>query len=485
MKGFSTELKVGAFVIAALITAGFMAMKTGHDVWMKKAGYSVYSYFSDTSGLDKKTRVKIAGVDVGVVEDITLKGNIAKVKIHLIPEVKLYEDAVASIKATGMMGDKVLDIQPGSSGSIIADGGTIRNTKEPFDMDALTSKINVLADGLERLIANLNEMFATDETKRLVHDTLQNVADLTSNLKAAISSGDQDLKDSLKNLNKLIDSLNHLVENENGDINQTIANLRDVSKNLKDFTDQNAKKLNSIAENADKTLSSISRVTEKIEKGEGTIGKIVNDDSLYNSINNTAKRIEQMMEKVDRVKTYIGLRGEYLTAAKGVRGNFDVTLMPSPQQYYILGVVSDPVGTLSSTQHSIITSGGDKFNYSDTTISHNNIQFNAQFARRYNDTVLRFGLTQNTFGFGADQYILNNNLKVFADMFDFNNYEINSPNPHLKLGLDYYFFKRFYVTAGADNVLNPAWAGMFLGGGFTIEDADLKYLFGVLPKISP
>ncbi|MBF0540830.1 MAG: MCE family protein [Nitrospirae bacterium] len=484
MKGFTTELKVGAFVLAALVAAGFMTMKTGKTFWYKKAGYNVYTYFSDISGLDKKTKVKIAGVDVGVIEDITLEGDRAKVKIRLNPEVIIYEDAVAGIKATGLMGDKALEIQPGSSGNVIKEGGFIRNNKESFDMDNLALKMGTLADGLQNLISNVNSLVGSEDTKKMVLEILKNVSELTTNLKTVISSNDQRFGDTLKSINELSNSVNQLLHDEKGDINQTIANLRDVSKALKEFSDKNAQKLNTITDNADKTLTSVSKMTDKIEKGQGTLGKMVNDDTLYNSINNTAKKVEEMVQKVDRVQTFVGLRGEYLTNPNSYRGNFDVTLMPNPDKYYILGVASSPVGIVSTTQKNVTTTSGQVFGFTERSVEQK-FTFNAQFARKYNDTVLRFGLTENTFGLGADQFILNNNVKLSADIWDFGNTEVNSSYPHIKLGADYFFYKKFFVTVGADNLLNHSWSGAFIGGGFTLEDSDLKYLFGVLPRISP
>jgi phospholipid/cholesterol/gamma-HCH transport system substrate-binding protein len=483
MKGITTELKVGAFVILALLAAGFMTMKTGKTDWMKKDGYAVSSYFSDIAGLDKKTKVKIAGVDVGVVEEITLEGDRAHVRLRLRPEVIIYEDAIAGIKATGLMGDKILEIQPGSKGNILKEGGYIRNIKEAFDMDNLALRMATLADSLQHLVTDLNEMFASDETKRTIFETLKNVSELTADLKTVVSTNDQLLKESMQSINNLTNSITNLLQTEKGDISQTIANLRDVSRTLKDYSDQNAKKLNSITDNADNTLASINKLTNKIEKGEGSIGKMVNDESLYNSVNNTAKKIEQMVEKVDRIRTFIGLRGEYLTAPNAFKGYFNVTLMPNPEKYYILGVVSDPVGSLSTTQY-ITKTGGKTITSSETTIDRK-FEITAQFARKYNNTVLRFGLTENTFGLGADQFLFKDNVKLSADVWDFSIGEVNAKYPHINLGLDYYFYKKFFVTAGGDNLLNPAWSGMFVGGGFTLEDNDLKYLFGVLPSVSP
>jgi len=127
MRGLSTELKVGFFAVFVMFILTFMTFRVGGLDWLKKEGFIVYVYFRNIAGLDEKTKVKIAGVDAGVIEKIELKDGIAKLTVRVRRDVVLYSDAVASIKATGLLGDKYLEINIGDRQPQLKNGDAIHN----------------------------------------------------------------------------------------------------------------------------------------------------------------------------------------------------------------------------------------------------------------------------------------------------------------------------------------------------------------------
>jgi len=179
---------------------------------------------------------------------------------------------------------------------------------------------------------------------------------------------------------------------------------------------------------------------------------------------------------------FVNFQTEYLIKPEEAKGYFYVTLQPKPDKYYILGVVGDPIGRVTTKETLTTTPAGT------TTVKEEEIEkkieFTAQIARRFKDVALRIGLTENTFGVGGDYFFDNDRGKVTADIWDFSNDEEGSDNPHIKVGVDYFVFKHLFLSAGADNILNKKWSGGYAGVGLRFEDEDLKYLFGTMPKIS-
>jgi phospholipid/cholesterol/gamma-HCH transport system substrate-binding protein len=112
------------------------------------------------------------------------------------------------------------------------------------------------------------------------------------------------------------------------------------------------------------------------------------------------------------------------------------------------------------------------------------MEFTAQFAKRFGDAAVRIGLTENTFGIGGDYFFNEDRGKITADAWDFSNDEKNSKNPHVKVGVEHFIFKKIFLSAGADNVLNSKWRGGYVGMGVRFEDEDFKYLFSTLPRIT-
>ncbi len=496
MRGFSTELKVGIFALIVLAVLSYMTFKVSGKEWLHKEGYTLYVYFSNVAGLDEKTKIKVAGVDAGVIEKISLERNRVKLNLRIYPEIRLYRDAVASIKTSGLLGDKYLEIKPGTEKTELKEGEIIQRVHEPMDIDDMIYKLAGISDSFQTLTKNINDIFGTEETKKALKETAANLAKLTKNLNTAVTANDQRLKETLEGINTLTVAINKLVEDNSSEITDTVSNLRDLSaeapgmvkelkaaaKELKALLKENRPKIARLMEKTDKTMSSVQKVAEKIEKGEGTIGKLVTDERLYESVTKAASGIENTIARIERFKTFVTFQGEYLTKTGDGKGYFDLTLKPRPDKYYILGVVDDPLGSVTTTK--TLTSINGVTTVEEEDVIERKVEFTAQIAKRFKDSVLRIGLKENTVGLGADQFFMNDRLKVSADIWDFDNEEEGARRPHLKLSMDYYLFRNLFVSAGVDNLLNSRWRGVYFGGGIKFEDEDLKYLFGSLPSVS-
>ncbi|MBW2600173.1 MAG: MCE family protein, partial [Deltaproteobacteria bacterium] len=146
MSSISTEAKVGLFVLAALLILGYMSFRVGEYGFGLKRGYLVNVVFDNATGLEKDASVQIAGVEVGRVEDISLKDGKALVTLRILPSVKLEEDVEAKIKSYGILGDKYVDIVPGTDGeTYIRAGGDITRTEQQADIDKLLSELGTIA----------------------------------------------------------------------------------------------------------------------------------------------------------------------------------------------------------------------------------------------------------------------------------------------------------------------------------------------------
>jgi phospholipid/cholesterol/gamma-HCH transport system substrate-binding protein len=490
MKGLSTELKVGFFAVIVIMILAFMTFKVGGLEWIKKEGYIVYVYFNNIAGLDEKTKVRIAGVDAGVIEKIELKDGVAKLTIRMDKGIQLFSDASASIKATGLLGDKYLDIKTGSEKPTLKNGDTIKNVMEIVDLDDMVRNLSNVSANMNTLATSLNEALGTDEAKRALKDTVLNLSDITANLSQTIAVNDRKMRMVLDSINNVTASINDLIEKNKVSVTDSISNIKGFSASLREEGPQLVASLNKatrelkamVEENRPslkRATESIDKIAQKIDKGEGTLGKLVKDERLYESINKAAEGIDRTVSAVERFRTFITFQADYLTKPKDGKGYFYVTLQPRPDKYYILGVVGDPLGRVKTT--TTILEGESPRKEEEIE---KKIEFTAQFAKRFKDTALRIGLTENTFGAGGDYFFNNDKGRVTADIWDFSNDEEGSKSPHVRVGVDYFIFKNLFVSAGADNVLNKKWRGGYAGVGLRFEDEDLKHLFGTMPRIS-
>jgi phospholipid/cholesterol/gamma-HCH transport system substrate-binding protein len=140
MKKFDLELVVGLFIIVGVVCLGYLSIKLGKMEIVGERGYNIYALFSNVGGLKTGSPIVIAGVDVGRVKSITIENYQARVVLSLPRDIKIQEDAIATVKAKGLIGEKYIEITPGGSEKIIKPGGRIRETQSSVDLEELLSK---------------------------------------------------------------------------------------------------------------------------------------------------------------------------------------------------------------------------------------------------------------------------------------------------------------------------------------------------------
>lgn len=140
MKKANVEVGVGIFVLVGLACLVYLAVHLGEwDIFRR--GYRVYAVFDNISGLKKGAAVEVAGVDVGRVEDIRLTPDYrARLTLSLNKNVVLHEDAIASIRTKGIIGDKFVKLSPGFNEGVIPPGGSIRETESAIELEELISQ---------------------------------------------------------------------------------------------------------------------------------------------------------------------------------------------------------------------------------------------------------------------------------------------------------------------------------------------------------
>jgi len=134
------ELGVGIFVLIGLACLIYLAVHLGKmEVFGK--GYQVYASFDNISGLKTGAAVEVAGVDVGRVESITVTPeNRAKLELSINPHIILKEDAIASIRTKGIIGDKYIKLSPGYAEKTIPPGGKIRDTESAMEWEEIIAQ---------------------------------------------------------------------------------------------------------------------------------------------------------------------------------------------------------------------------------------------------------------------------------------------------------------------------------------------------------
>jgi phospholipid/cholesterol/gamma-HCH transport system substrate-binding protein len=143
MKKYAMETMVGIFVVIGLLCVGYMTVKLGNVGLIGDSSYPLLARFTKVNGLRDGSAVFMLGLEIGRVERLTMdqEEQVAVVEFRIKKGIKIYDDAIASIKTEGLIGDRYVSIDPGGgSDELLEPGGIITETEAPTDIQELISK---------------------------------------------------------------------------------------------------------------------------------------------------------------------------------------------------------------------------------------------------------------------------------------------------------------------------------------------------------
>lgn len=467
MANLSAEAKVGLLVIVGSVILLYMTFAVGKYEFGEKKGYTLSATFDSVAGIDVKASVRMAGVKIGSVEKVELEDSRAKVTLRIDEGVQIKRGAEAMIKTLGLLGEKYVEFMPASlerprqhqpgEAPYYQNGEKVQVTVSPSDVDKLINQLSAISDDVKQITASLRQVLGTEKGTKSMEDILSDLRQTTANIKDFSRTLRNDGSELVVSLNELVASLNGVVAENRDNLRVTMENVKEASKN------------------AEMAMYSLDNTIKKIDRGEGTIGKLVNNESMYNNIDSAAKGITDYVSRVERMKTIIGFRSQYMFPRSQSYGSLEIK--PRPDTSYILEFTSDPFGKFTRTETSITPPGGTVV----TETFEDKFKFSAEFAKRWGNLALRLGIIESTGGIGTDYYAFDDRFKFSIDAWNFNSKEADNENAHVKATVNYGITKTLFVNAGYDNFLNSRRAAPFVGAGLRFDDEDLKYILGSVP----
>ncbi len=291
----TNEIKVGVTILlaTALLYSGFRFMK---DLPLLHPDGTFYAQFPQVTGLATGRSVFMNGVDVGKVQRINLLPNDSvSVQITISASLKIPDNSVAVLRSIDVLGTKAVEILKGTSETPFPNHSKIPGQVEADMMGKMMESGVDLTGELGTTIYKLNNILGE----------MDNVV---------TTSGSKDLKKVLDNASKTTEILYQSLNKKKGDIEKTIAHLESITANTSAITKDNKAKVDKIIANLEKasdemddmskniaSLSSeLNILLKKINKGEGTLGKLANDPSLYNHMDSTMVSLNKLLKDVQR-----------------------------------------------------------------------------------------------------------------------------------------------------------------------------------------
>jgi phospholipid/cholesterol/gamma-HCH transport system substrate-binding protein len=526
-KTLTKALLVGALVAitgtAAIV--GFTFFQKGG--YAKKDSYTVFAYFNDASGLTWKSRIQIAGIQVGEVESVKLVEDRARLTLRLKNEIVLRADGCLTKKLPSpLLPDAILDLALGTSkevalNSLPEDRREVKCINETSGFTKVFDSLGKVAGDIQSLAKLLVDTVGGAQGS--IKEIIENLNRVSRSIDKTIAENNEKLSDILDDARSISHDVRGVTSDEKEHVKTIVANAEAASKELRQVLDsvneilgtnkgemkQSVEGIRQALEKVNKSLDDVEKVTTAMKDGKGLAGRLVSDEHLASTFAKTIDDVSGYVGRLINLQTQVRLRSEFLLNQAGAKTYFGVRLIPKPDKYYLIEVVDDPRGsdTTSTDDVEKVTkdANGNPIGTertTTTTISHAPaLKVSLQLAKRWGFLTARGGVIESSGGIGADFHFLDDTLQLSAEMFQFTRGP-DVPYPRAKIFLNYAFLNHLFVTAGADDFLNTWRAGryplgpkfsvgrdVFFGGGLYFTDDDLKALLttvgsslGSLPK---
>ena len=284
----SNELKTGILVIfgVGLFIFGFSYLKS-NDIFVSDRTF--YAIYSDVEGVVNGTPVTVNGLPVGNIQNISFfKRNELLVKFRVENDIEFSINSLAQIYETGLIGGKALAIIPSYDKSRIAvSNDTLKSAIAPGLTDLVNKKITNLQVKIESMVMSADSVLF--KINRVFDDSTR------YNLRKSVSDFNLTISD-LKETSSLIKSI---VQSNKNVVDLTISNVSKISKDLSDISSTlNKGEMDVTLSNFKKSSEDLSQILKDINKGKGSIAKMINNDSLFNNLNNASRSIDLLLEDI-------------------------------------------------------------------------------------------------------------------------------------------------------------------------------------------
>lgn len=480
---------------------------------------------------------------------------VARVDMRVIADLEIPKDSWLKKESLGVLGAKALFLELGSGSEKVAPGERIENVRSQTGLDALQNRAEAIVASLESITrkidrdiggitsdvrgitSTLNKFIAgdgdsppLDELYGLVMDEVRKVAVTVEravrDVNRLVADNDQAVAGLLKNVEAITGDIAELTAGgpgeggdggpaEEGDLRAAMSRIREVTDDLAVVTgslkeiiganegevDQGVKELKHTLSELNRSLTSLAEVTGRVERGEGTVGRLLTDERMADKLESAVSGASDFVSGLTSLETHVDLATWYNVQAGNAQVSFELRLQPKPDKYYLLGIVDDGGGIERLTRTFINPSDDGVVSRQVVREDDNTIRFTAMFAKRFWDfLVLRAGILETSGAVGANLLFWDDRIELRSDLFNFGgprNKLVNGdpiyPDfawPRWRTMLKIQPIPHLYVLGGVDDVLNfqanPAVNAYgfdyFIGAGLTFQDEDLRSILPFVPS---
>jgi phospholipid/cholesterol/gamma-HCH transport system substrate-binding protein len=486
----STEIKVGSLILVALAVMVYLVMRIENIGSLGEAeSYIINVRFQDAAGIAADDPAFLAGVRVGHVSAVRLNmsDGTAEVQLRLRNSVRLREDAVAIVGSSGMLGDRMLQLHPGSPDRpVVPPGGWIVGG-DPVSLDQMVTVMASIARNLDTTTRSISRVLGTEAGEASLREILANVEGVTAQLDAVLARNSGTIDSSFSRFDRNLVNLENLSGTLGESLPALVDEMRRVSGNLNELIEANrgdisavGGNLKSMTERLDRSAADLEELIAKMNRGDGTVARLVNEEETVDRLNEALEAVDDSLAAADTFFRRVGearfsfeWRSEFYDRISATKNYFGVRLEFGDQRSgrgFEFHLVDDNIGGL--TQTNILS----EFFNPDTgelisrtlerqLVRQEGFRVNALLTQRLGNFQFRGGILESQAGLGVDFFAVNDKIRLSAEMWDLG----RDPDPHLKFRAQWNVLGRFFLTGGWDDALRSDQRSYFLGGGYSFR----------------
>ncbi|MDR3071289.1 MAG: MlaD family protein [Endomicrobium sp.] len=431
----NNQLKLGIFAVVGVLAIIASIFAVGSFSLQKT--YCIYVSFNNIAGLSRKAKVKMAGVNIGILKDVSLENSKAKLKLSIDKKIVLYEGSQARIVSIGIIGTKYIEIVPGNPlAQILKSGDSIPSIES-----------SSLENTLTNIVDKINGALDSQKNGNMMENLAEAVCSLRSFLEGFASQGGQ-ISEMISNLNKFSANIASISANNRQNLQDTILMIKNV-----------ASKLNTLV--------------DRMCDGDGTISTLANDKQMSQDLKETVasakgafKSLNDTIGKANKLKFSWNCTGRYNSRTEKFSTDVGITLMPNDSKFYHIGV-------------SNISDNSDSERNKDEKKSINKLEALIGFRSKQSEVYLGAMRGKGGIGFGYSflqpMCASYKTLKANLDVYDFTR---KTRGPVVNAGIKFGITKWLYVgVAVEDTTYTPAVTPYL---NISLDDRDLVSLLGII-----
>ena len=297
------EAKVGFFAVL-MIAALYWGINylSGQDIFRRNNTY--FAMYDQVNGIQKSSAIVIRGFKVGVISDISFDPEKSdKIVLHfsIRSKYRIPDNSQARIFSDGLMGGKAVEIVLGDSERYLQDGDTLHSVADKgflelagSELEFIKNKADLLVDNISTTLESINKVFA--ENSANINTTVANLAQMSASLNDVISGE----KDNLRAIVENINALSATLKNNTQKIDNIVTNVEDFTGSLNEID------FASVVSTLSSSLEQLDATLTKINNSEGTLGRLVNDEALYNSLAEASLNLSELLDDMrERPSRYV------------------------------------------------------------------------------------------------------------------------------------------------------------------------------------